>query len=208
MKREEKNRLTRRRIMDSALAEFSGRGYGAGSLNTICAAGRISKGIIYHYFRNKDELYLACVEECFQLLTQRLRVCLTAEQTTPEAQLDSYFRIRMDLFRELPVYQPIFCEAVVSPPAHLKAEIQRRKQPFDEMNNAILEKILNPLPLRSGVTRAEVTETFRLFQDFINAHYQTAGMSPQEFAQRDSRCRKAMEILLFGSVERKETSNV
>ena len=29
MKREEKNQQTRRRIMDSASAEFSGRGYGA-----------------------------------------------------------------------------------------------------------------------------------------------------------------------------------
>ena len=61
MKREEKNQITRRRIMDSALAEFAGKGYGASSVNTICAAQDISKGIIYHYFNTKDELYLACV---------------------------------------------------------------------------------------------------------------------------------------------------
>ena len=48
MKREEKNQLTRRRIMDSALAEFSKQGYGASSVNAICAAQDISKGIIYH----------------------------------------------------------------------------------------------------------------------------------------------------------------
>ena len=73
MKREEKNQQTRRRIMDSALAEFSRQGYGASSVNTICSAQDISKGIIYHYFKTKDDLYLACVEECFQLLTQYLK---------------------------------------------------------------------------------------------------------------------------------------
>ena len=69
MKREEKNQQTRRRIMDSALAEFAANGYGGSSVNTICAAQGISKGIVYHYFESKDELYLACVEECFQCLT-------------------------------------------------------------------------------------------------------------------------------------------
>ena len=68
MKREEKNQQMRRRIMDSALAEFSGQGYGASSVNNICSAQGISKGIIYHYFKTKDELFLACVEECFSLL--------------------------------------------------------------------------------------------------------------------------------------------
>lgn len=53
MKREEKNLQTRRRIMDSALNEFSKQGYGASSINTICSAQGISKGIIYHYFKIK-----------------------------------------------------------------------------------------------------------------------------------------------------------
>ena len=63
--------------MDSALAEFSKQGYGASSVNTICAAQDLSKGIIYHYFKTKDDLYLACVEECFELLTQYLKSCLS-----------------------------------------------------------------------------------------------------------------------------------
>ena len=81
MKRGEKNQQTRRRIMDSALAEFSKRGYGASSVNTICGAQDLSKGIIYHYFETKDALYLACVEECFQLLTQYLKEGLSGGQS-------------------------------------------------------------------------------------------------------------------------------
>ena len=79
MKREEKNQQTQRRIMDSALAEFAEKGHGGSSVNTICAAQGISKGIIYHYFENKDELYLACVEECFQRLTAHLSAALPEE---------------------------------------------------------------------------------------------------------------------------------
>ena len=49
MKREEKNALSRQRILDAAMEEFSRRGYEGASLNTVCAEKGLSKGIIYHY---------------------------------------------------------------------------------------------------------------------------------------------------------------
>ncbi|MFR5712295.1 MAG: TetR/AcrR family transcriptional regulator [Clostridium sp.] len=85
MKREEKNQQMRRRIMDSALAEFSGQDYGASSVNNICSAQGISKGIIYHYFKTKDELFLACVKECFSLLTAYLSERMQQGEGTPGA---------------------------------------------------------------------------------------------------------------------------
>ena len=207
MKREEKNQQTRRRIMDSALAEFAQRGYGASSVNTICAAQDISKGIIYHYFKSKDELYLACVEECFGRLTEFLRENRPARGTV-QAQLEGYFSARTDFFRTYPVYQPIFCQAVISPPTHLTAEVQARKQPFDALNISILESLLQPLPLRPGVTMAEVVDTFRRFQDFINAGEQAAAMDPREFSLRDRRCKRALDILLYGVIAREAESHV
>ena len=44
MKRDEKNQQTRRRTLDRALSEFSEKGYGGSSVNTICAVQGISKG--------------------------------------------------------------------------------------------------------------------------------------------------------------------
>ena len=37
MKREEKNALSRQRILDAAMEEFSRNGYDGASLNTVCA---------------------------------------------------------------------------------------------------------------------------------------------------------------------------
>ena len=95
MKRDEKNQQTRRRTLDRALSEFSEKGYGGSSVNTICAVQGISKGIVYHYFENKDQLYLSCVEECFQRLTAHLSAALQAEEPGPvEEQLGRYFTAR------------------------------------------------------------------------------------------------------------------
>lgn len=206
MKREEKNQQTKRRIMEAALAEFSAQGYGASSINTICAAQDISKGIVYHYFETKDALFLACVNECFQRLTEYIRAHMSQQDRT-ENSLENYFAIRTNFFQSYPVYQRIFCEAVISPPAHLRGEIQKCKQDFDDLNIQILKGLLTPLSLRPSFSKEEVIEIFRQFQDFINIRYQMSNAEGQTFRAHEETCRQTLDILLYGVIERKETRN-
>ena len=204
MKREEKNQQTRRRILESALAEFSEQGYGASSVNTISNGEGLSKGIIYHYFPTKDDLYLACVEECFQMLTGHLQSHTNMVGQTAEERLEQYFRVRLDFFEQNPQYQRIFCDAVIMPPAHLEASIQEKKAPFDRFNIDSLNRMLEPVSLRSDLSREDVVDTFRKYQDYINARYQMTGSEKIDIRDHEESCRRALRILLYGVVERKE----
>lgn len=204
MKREEKNQQTRRRILESALAEFSEQGYGASSVNTISNGEGLSKGIIYHYFPTKDDLYLACVEECFQMLTGHLQSHTNMEGQTAEERLEQYFRVRLDFFEQNPQYQRIFCDAVIIPPAHLEASIQEKKAPLDRFNIDSLNRMLEPVSLRSDLSREDVVDTFRQYQDYINARYQMTGSEKIDIRDHEESCRRALRILLYGVVERKE----
>ena len=204
MKREEKNQQTRRRILESALAEFSEQGYGASSVNTISNGEGLSKGLIYHYFPTKDDLYLACVEECFQMLTGHLQSHTNMEGQTAEERLEQYFRVRLDFFEQNPQYQRIFCDAVIMPPAHLEASIQEKKAPFDSFNIDSLNRMLEPVSLRSDLSREDVVDTFRQYQDYINARYQMTRSEKIDIRDHEESCRRALRILLYGVVERKE----
>lgn len=203
MKREEKNQQTRRRILESALAEFAEQGYGASSVNTISNGEGLSKGIIYHYFPTKDDLYLACVEECFQMLTGHLQSHTNMVGQTAEERLEQYFRVRLDFFEQNPQYQRIFCDAVIMPPAHLEASIQEKKAPFDRFNIDSLNRMLEPVSLRSDLSREDVVDTFRQYQDYINAIYQMTGSEKIDIRDHEESCRRALRILLYGVVERK-----
>jgi AcrR family transcriptional regulator len=206
MKREEKNQMTRRRILDSALSEFSAKGYGASSINTICAAQDLSKGIVYHYFETKDALFLACVEECFQRLTDYLRGKMQ-DRDGREGDMEDYFAFRTGFFHAHPVYRRIFCEAVIAPPAHLREEIRERKRDFDQLNMQILERLLAPFALRPGISREEVIDIFRQFQDFINVRWQTEDAGAGAFESREAACRRSLQILLYGVTERRESEH-
>ncbi|MEG1781344.1 MAG: TetR/AcrR family transcriptional regulator [Clostridium sp.] len=203
MKRDEKNQLSKRKIMDSAMEEFATQGYGLSSVNTICTAGTISKGILYHYFKDKDELYLACVKELFDRLTEYLAKELTNNSGSKEARLERYFDARLCFFQEYPLYHQLFCDVVIAPPKHLSAEIRFIKLTFDSLNISVLTELLREVNLCSDVSIESVVETFRLYQDFINARYQMVPDCKIDAKKREETCKRSLNILLYGVVERK-----
>lgn len=202
MNRDEKNLQTRQKVIDSALLEFSEKSYGEASLNTICTAGNLSKGIIYHYFKDKDELYLICVKECFDALTEYLSGVVTVKDVPIERGLSNYFDARITFFAEHPLYLGVFCSAVMHPPAHLSAAIDEITTAFDGQSVSILTALLGTVKLRADVTTAEVVEVFCEYQDFVNTRFQMKTVGETTLKEHEQRCRRSLQILLYGVIER------
>src|SRR5438874_3200142 len=53
---------TRAGLVKAARRLFAERGYGAVSLDEVCARARVTKGALYHHFENKHDLFLAVYE--------------------------------------------------------------------------------------------------------------------------------------------------
>ncbi|HBR09513.1 MAG TPA: TetR/AcrR family transcriptional regulator [Clostridiales bacterium] len=202
MRRDEKNLLSRRKILDSAFEEFGNQGYGLSSVNTICTAGDISKGILYHYFKDKDELYLVCIREMFDSLTEHLQNELSNVSGTKEARLERYFDARLRFFRENPLHHNLFCDVIVAPPAHLAQAISEIKADFDTLNISVLTELLQSARLRSDITIQSAVETFRLYQDFVNARYQMEPAGALDLEKHEKICKRSLSILLYGVIER------
>lgn len=202
MKREEKNALSRQRILEAALREFSEKGYAAASLNTICAENDISKGIIYHYFADKDELYLLCVAECFDALTAYLTQALDDSSDSVEGRLRGYFDARLRFFAENPLYLGIFTDAALNPPTELISKISEIRGSFDQLNIFALTELLHSATLRNGITVSAVVDDFRMYMDYFNLRFKgvLAGIHSPEQALREheERCHRQLHILLYG----------
>ena len=56
---------TRREILDVALSEFARSGYSGARVDEIAAKTRTTKRMIYYYFNNKEELYIAALEQAY-----------------------------------------------------------------------------------------------------------------------------------------------
>ena len=73
MKKQEKTQITKERILAAAFTEFGSKSYDVASVNSICETGQISKGLLYHNFKGKDELYLICVKNCYDEMLAALK---------------------------------------------------------------------------------------------------------------------------------------
>ena len=210
MKREEKVRQTRRRIMDHALSEFSACGYRAASVNNMFDPKQgISKGIIYHYFASKDELFLACVEECFQSLKDYIldRYRPDGGAVGAEKNLTGYFGIRMQFFRDYPLYQRIFMEAVFMPPEHLRNEIMQRRQPMEQVNVAILEELFSRIPLRGHLDKEDTAKLLIRFIHFMNLQSHETGTDLASIQRLEKKNQQILDIFLNGILERQGPVN-
>lgn len=59
-------------IFEAAAGVFTKKGYHKTTVEEIAAAIGVSKGTIYYYFKNKEELYLAIIQEGIDLFHEQL----------------------------------------------------------------------------------------------------------------------------------------
>lgn len=73
---------TRERILRTAISEFSEKGYSGARVSTICRKSRANPRMIYHYFGDKDGLYVAVLEHVLGEL-RREELKLDVEHVAP-----------------------------------------------------------------------------------------------------------------------------
>ncbi len=73
-------------ILKSAAAAFRRRGYHGASVDEIASALEMTKGNLYYYFRNKEEILFACHEYSLDVLLVLLEDVQAAE-STPDVKL-------------------------------------------------------------------------------------------------------------------------
>ena len=57
---------TRERILRNATMEFAAKGYDAGRVDAIARRSKVSKNMLYHYFDNKEGLFVAVLERMYE----------------------------------------------------------------------------------------------------------------------------------------------
>ena len=199
MKQEEKSRKSREHILSFAFAEFAEHGYSEASINSICSAGKISKGLLYHYYADKNALYLACVEKCFRELTAYLSSHLDAAGVTP----DQYFNVRLAYFIANPLHQKLFCDTVVNPPQHLRSELSSCRSEFDRLNETMLTAILEKETLAEGVSIQNAIYQLQIFEDFVSTRLKNAGPEAKQAEAHSQLCRQSFYTMLYGLLARK-----
>lgn len=206
MKQKDKSQISRDKILNAAIVEFGTKNFESASLNNICSDNSISKGLIYHYFKNKDELFLNCVKSCFDALVDYLNK-ESFKKTDFQNSMKKYIDLRYQFFKENPHYSHIFFNTVLQPPIHLKEQIKELRKEFDEFNINRYKMDLSNLTLRDDVTEDEAIEFFCIFQEMFNGYFQSKAYENTDFESlieaHEVKLSKILNIMLYGIAKEK-----
>jgi TetR/AcrR family transcriptional regulator len=205
MAQSKKGMIARFKILQVALNEFANYSYEKSSINRICNDGNISKGVMYHYFKDKDELYLLCVGYCYDTMVDYYKVRLKDELDWRE-EIKKFFEIRYHFFRENPLLQKIFFNTLLRMPEHLKGEIKKITKSLDELNYEFSMKILNKIDIRHGLKPEEIIFLLEAVQNMLNEkfHRRAEGVERIEdlSVEYEKLAEKWIDIMLYGILER------
>lgn len=207
MKQEERTKLTREKIISAAIQEFGNRSYKDASLNAICNEHHISKGLLYHNFKNKDDLYLECLTICYSRMIDNLaQTQLNAADAAK--QLEYALKSRQHFFEENPQFTQLFFNSIFAPPEHLLTEIDSIRKNYNDYVEKQYYQILEHLELRDGISLEQAIAYLMMFQEMYNNYFRMAYLRNHDIHNlidiHEERLLELLNLVLYGIAKAKE----
>lgn len=140
-----------RQMLAAAHRLFAARGYAAVTMEDVAASAGITKPLLYHYFGNKERLYLACMAPAGDALVETI-VAAVASTADASAALDAGLRAFFAfLAADRAAWRVLFDETLPD-----GGEVARRVAEQRERLSALVEEaLLEQLPVE-GRSRAKL----------------------------------------------------
>ena len=148
---------TRRRILEAATDDFSARGLGGARINEIAERAGVNKRMLYHYFGDKDGLFLAVLEESYARLRRRERD-LELDHLPAETAMRRLVETTWDYYLKHPEFIRLLNSENMHRARHLRRSSRARDMhsPFVEMIDQILRRGVQEGAFRDGIDPVEL----------------------------------------------------
>ena len=110
----------RRAILHAAVRVFAEKGYHGCRIADVARAAGVAYGLVYHYFRNKDELLESVFAEQWAILINALRAIDDGPGTAAE-KIAALFGFVFDVFKTAPAAVRVLILEVTRTPHSLRA---------------------------------------------------------------------------------------
>ena len=130
------------RIINAAIKEFAQKGYDSASTNEIVKEAGISKGLLFHYFKNKKQLFFFLFDYCYNVVADEFYKKVDLTERDFFKRIRQAVQIKMELQTKYPEILTFIQEAFMQDSPEIKAEFDKKKQELTAVNiNIIYEGI-------------------------------------------------------------------
>lgn len=167
-------------IINIAIEEFVNNGYDKTSTDMITSRAGISKGILFHYFKSKKNLYLYLVNYCIDLLTKKSLSALKKLKSDDFFErVKEIYLLKHEITRPLIKETQLMTDAFFNPPNAVHEEMQQIITKYYEtyqkefmLEHIYLKELIEIDKLREDITVDQVIEMTMFVSEQIGNKYQ------------------------------------
>ena len=182
------------RILQAALQEFAHKGIDGARVDEIARVSGANKNMIYHYFKSKENLFVAVLESVYENVRSRQQD-LSLRHLDPVAAMRRLIEHTADIWIEVPEFNRLLASENLHQAKHVRRskKIQSMYSPLIDTLKGILERGVKDGVFRDGVDPVDLYISVTSLSAHYVAHhftfdaiFKTNLMSPKKIAQRKS----------------------
>lgn len=175
MNKTEEKTLTRNKMIEAAIVEFGLHGYEGASTNQICAGASISKGLLYHYFKSKENLFAETLRYCMDDFRRAEQTIIRCDHTTGIDRLAAIYSLHIAFFASHPYHYQLIVQ-FVSGEAFLENNevLQECREEIQYFGLKALHNFLENIVLKQNIDRERVLEVLTILIDSLQRKYISA----------------------------------
>ena len=147
------------RVINAAIKEFAEKGYDKASTNEMVKEAGISKGLLFHYFQNKKQLFLSLFDYCVELISEEFYKKVNIAETDFFIRIRQSVLIKMDLLFQYPNIFKFIEAAYMDDSSEIKVELEKKVK---ELNTINIEKIYEGIDVSKFREDIDIQKTLKI----------------------------------------------
>jgi TetR/AcrR family transcriptional regulator len=144
-------REKKERILNAATKEFAEKNYANASTNEIVRQAGISKGLLFHYFKNKKELYLFLYDYYLELMVNDLFANIDLDEPDIFTKYRSITLIKFELMKKHPEMFNFVRLAFEEDSPDIKIELEKRNKDILTSSYSKLASSIDVSKFKDGI---------------------------------------------------------
>ncbi len=161
----------RQKILDASIREFAENGYEKASTNAIVKEAGIAKGLLFHYFGNKKELYLYVLDYCIEHYVDYFLRNLGDLPADLLDRLMAWGTLKVKMLSEDPLIYRMSVSTIEGVTAEIKSELMQRYAKQTERLMPVFLKGMDFSGLREGLDPQEAIQFVLLVLNSVSEKF-------------------------------------
>lgn len=193
------------KILIAGLEEFAENGFEKASTDSISKKAGVSKGLIFHYFGSKNNLYIEVINKCIDDIMEQFNK-LNISDGDFLSIIMKIIEVKCDYFIKNPMNYKLIVNGFYNSPKKLEAELQQRYLELRQMCFNIIMDIVKRFHIKKGISDEDAVAIICSVSSIIEGRYLPLIISGSEsFENLYDRAKtdyvKLMNIVLYGIME-------